>query len=184
MSGVKEEKLFFHPLFVVQSLSHVLTPCDPMDCSTPGFCVLHCLLELAQTHVHWVGDGHWVGNVWCHPNISSTVVPFSSCLQSFPASGSFPMSQLFAAGGQSVGASTSASVFPMNTQGSFLLDRLVWSPWYPKDSRVFSSTTIQKHQFFGTKPSYGLTHASRHDNWKIHSFNSRDLCQQSDVSVL
>ena len=76
-----------------------------MDCSTPGLPVLHCLQELAQTHVHWV---HWME--WCHPTISFSVVPFSSCLQSFPASGSFPMSRLFASGSPSIGASASASV--------------------------------------------------------------------------
>ena len=82
------------------------TLCDPMDYRTPGFPVHHQLLELTQTHVHQVSD----------PIISSSVVPFSSCLQSFPASGSFPMSQLFALGGQSIGVSASASVLPMNIQ--------------------------------------------------------------------
>ena len=79
---------------------------DLMDCSMPCFPVLHYLPEFAQTHVSW----------WCHPTISSSVVPFSSCLQSFPASGSFPMSQFFASGGQSIGASASASVLTMNIQ--------------------------------------------------------------------
>ena len=69
------------------------TVCDPMDCSTPGFPVLHRLLELAQTHVHWVGDA-------IQPSISSSAALFSSCSQPFPASGSFPMSRLFASGGQ------------------------------------------------------------------------------------
>ena len=91
---------------------------------------------------------------WCHPAISSSVVPFSSCLQSLPASGSFPMSQLFAWGGQSIGVSASTSVLPMNTQD--------WSPlgWtgcislQSKGlSKVFSNTTVQKHQFFGAQLS-------------------------------
>ena len=91
---------------------------------------------------------------WCHPAISSSVVPFSSCPQSLPASESFPMSQLFAWGGQSIGVSASASVLPMNTQD--------WSPWgwtgwislQSKGlSRVFSNTTVQKHQFFSTQLS-------------------------------
>ena len=91
---------------------------------------------------------------WCHPAISFSVFPFSSCLQSFPASGSFPMSQLFAWGGQSTGVSASASVLPMNTQD--------WSPlgWTGRISlqskglsTVFSNTTVQKHQFFGTQLS-------------------------------
>ena len=91
---------------------------------------------------------------WCHPAISSSVVPFSSCPQSLPASGSFQMSQLFTWGGQSTGISASASVLPMNTQD--------WSPWgwtgwislQSKGlSRVFSNTTVQKHQFFSTQLS-------------------------------
>ena len=87
---------------------------------------------------------------WCHPAISSSVVPFSSCPQSLPASESFPMSQLFAWGGQSIGVSASASVFPMNTQD---WSPLGWTGWISLQSkglsRVFSNTTVQKHQFFG-----------------------------------
>ena len=82
------------------------TLCDPMNRSTPGLPVHHQLLEFTQTHVHQVGDA-------IHP-ISSSVVPFSSCPLSLPASGSFPMSQLFVSGGQSIGASASAPVLPMN----------------------------------------------------------------------
>ena len=91
---------------------------------------------------------------WCHPAISSSVVPFSSCPQSLPASGSFPISQLFAWGSQSIGVSASASVLPMNTQD--------WSPsgwtgWISLQSkglsRVFANTTVQKHQFFSTQLS-------------------------------
>ena len=88
-----------------------VTLCDPKDSSMPGFPVFHYLPELAQSHVL---------NQWCHPTISSSVIPLSSCLQSFPASGSFPMSQLFTSGGQSIGDSASASVLPMNIQ--------VWFP--------------------------------------------------------
>ena len=91
---------------------------------------------------------------WCHPTISSSVTSFSSHLQSFPASGSFPMSQLLASSGQSIGASASASVLPMNVLDSFPLG---WTGWISLQSnglsRVFSSTTVQKHQFFGTQPS-------------------------------
>ena len=91
---------------------------------------------------------------WCHPTISSSASPFSSCLQSFLASGSFQMTQLFASGGQSAGVSASTSVLPMNTQD--------WSPWgwtgwIPSQSkglsRVFSNTTVRKHQFFSTQLS-------------------------------
>ena len=91
---------------------------------------------------------------WCHPTISSSVVPFSSCPQPFPASGSFQMSQLFTSGGQNIGVSASTSVLPMNT-----LDwsPLGWTGWISSQSkglsRVFSNTTVQKHQFFGTQLS-------------------------------
>jgi len=83
------------------------TICDPMDCSMPGFPVCHQLPEFAQTRPL---------SPWCHPTISSSAVPFSSYLQSFPASSSFPVSQPFASSGQSIGVSASASVLPMNTQ--------------------------------------------------------------------
>ena len=89
---------------------------DPMNCSLPGFPVLHYLLEYAQTHICWVGD---------YLTISSSVTPFSFCPQSFPASGFFPMSQLFASGGQSIGASTSALVLPMNIQRGKVMSLLL-----------------------------------------------------------
>ena len=86
---------------------------------------------------------------WCHPTISSSVIPFSSCLQSFPASGSFQMSQLFTSGGQSIGVSPSTSVLPMNTQDWSLLGWICWISLQSKGlSRVFSNTTVQKHQFW------------------------------------
>ena len=115
---------------------------DLMDCSTPGSPALHHLQELGQTHVYW-----------CHTNILPTVVTFSSCLQSFPESGSFLMSQLFTSGGQSIGASTSASVFSMNNSGliSFRLTALISLQF--KGLSVFSNTTIQNNQFFGSQPS-------------------------------
>ena len=91
------------------------TLCNPIHCSTPGFPVLCYLPEFAQTHVHRVGDA-------IHPAISSSVVPFSSCLQSFSASGSFLISQLFTSGGQSIGPSASASVLPINIQDWFPLE--------------------------------------------------------------
>ena len=91
---------------------------------------------------------------WCHPAISSSVVPFSSCPQSLPASGPLPMSQLFAWGGQSIGVSASASVLPMNTQGWSPLE---WTGWISLQSkrlsRLFSNTTVQKYQFFGAQLS-------------------------------
>ena len=91
---------------------------------------------------------------WCHPTISSSVIPFSSCPQSFPASGSFPMSQLFASGGQSIGVSASASVLPMNNQDWSPLEWTGWISLQSKGlSRVFSNTTVQKHQFFSAQLS-------------------------------
>ena len=91
---------------------------------------------------------------WCHPAISSSVVPFSSCPQSLPASESFPMSQLFAWGGQSTGVSASASFLPKNSQGWSPLEWTGWISLQSKGlSRVFSNTTVQKHQFFGTQLS-------------------------------
>ena len=91
---------------------------------------------------------------WCHPAISSSVIPFSSCLQYFPASGSFPMSQLFAWGGQNTGVSPSASFLPKKSQGWFPSEWTGWISLQSKGlSRVFSNTTVQKHQFFGAQPS-------------------------------
>ena len=91
---------------------------------------------------------------WCHPAISSSVIPFSSFPQSFPASQSFPMNQLFSWGGQSLGLSALASVLPMNTQDWSPLEWTGWISWQSKGlSRVFSNTTVQKHQFFGAQLS-------------------------------
>ena len=116
-----------------------------MDCSTPGFPVLHYLLEFAQINVHWVGNA-------IQP--SSSVGPFSPCPQSFPASESFPMSWLFASGGLSVGALASASVPPMDIQGWFPLGLTGLISLQSRGLlRVFSSTTIRKHQFFSAQPS-------------------------------
>ena len=110
-----------------------LTLCDPVDCSMPGLPVHHQLPEFTQTHVHWVGDAIQPS----HP-----LIPFSSCLQSFPASGSFPISQFFPSGAQSIGVSASTSVLPMNIQGWFPLGLTGLISLQSKGlSRVFSSTT-------------------------------------------
>ena len=91
---------------------------------------------------------------WRHPTISSSVIPFSSCFQSFPTSGSFPVSQFFISGGQSIGVSASASVLPMNIQDWFPWGLTGWISLKSKGlSRVFSNTTVQKHQFFGAQLS-------------------------------
>ena len=115
-------------------LEHARLPCPSL---TPGAC-----------------SNSFLSNQWCHPTISSSVVPFSSCFQSFPASGSFPMSQFFASGGQSIGVSASASVLPMNIQDLFPLG---WTGLISLQSkgllRVFSNTIVQKHQFFSTQLS-------------------------------
>ena len=107
---------------------------------------------------------------WYYPTISSSVIPFSSCLQSFPASGSFPMSQPFTSDGQSTGASASASLLPRNIQGWFPvgLTGLI-SKLSKRLSRVFSSTTVQKHQVFGAQPSLwsnSHTHTWLHVCWR------------------
>ena len=211
-----------------------LTLWNPMDCSTPGFPVLHYLPESVQIHIHRVDDAilpphplppssplfsaickassdshfavlhsFFLGMVlitgscsvqfssvtqscltlcdphesqharlpcpsptprvhsdsrpsspWCHPAISSSVVPFSSCPQSLPASESFPMSQLFAWGGQSTGVSALASFLPKNTQGWSPSEWTGWISLQSKGlSRVFSNTTVQKRQFFSAQPS-------------------------------
>ena len=113
--------------------------CDPMNCSTPGLPVHHQLPEFTQTR-----PSSW----WCHPAISSSVVPFSSCPRSLPASQSFPMSQLFTWGDQNTGVSALASVLTNNTQDWSTLGWIGWISLQSKGlSRVFSNTTVQKHQF-------------------------------------
>ena len=113
-------------------LQHARLPCPSQ---TPRACPNSCPLSR-----------------WCHPTISSSLIPFSSCLQSFPASGSFPMSHFFASGGQSIGVSALASVLPMNTQDLSPLGRTGWISLQSKGlSRVFSNTIVQKHQFFCTQ---------------------------------
>ena len=130
------------------------TLCDPMNHSTPG-------LPSPTPRIH---SNSLPLNQWCHPAISSSVIPFSSCPQSLPASGSFQMSQLLAWGGQSIGVSASASVLPMNTQD---WSPLGWTGWIALQSkglsRVFSNTTIQKHWFFGTQ-------LSSQSNSRIHTW--------------
>ena len=121
-------------LFAPQVLQHVRPPCRS---ATPGVYPNSCPLS-------------W----WCYPTISSSVVPFSSCHQSFLASGSFPMSQFIASGGQSIGVSASASIFPMNIQDWFPLGWPGWIFSLSKGlSRVFSNTTVQKHQLFSAQLS-------------------------------
>ena len=129
---------------------------------------------------------NWVTELsqWCYLTISSSAALFSFCLQSFPASGYFPVSQLFPSGGQSTGASASPSDLPMNIQGWFPLGLTGLISLLSRGlSRVFSSTTIQKHKFFGTWPSLWPNYHICICYWKNHSFDNMDLCWQNDVSA-
>ena len=109
---------------------------------------------------------------WCHPAISSSVVPFSCCPQSLQTSESFPMSQLFAWGGQSTGVSALAPFLPKNIQGWSPSEWTGWISLLSKGlSRVFSNTTVQKHQFFGAQPSSQSNSHILHDQWKNHSLD-------------
>ena len=109
---------------------------------------------------------------WCHPTISSSVVPFSSRSQSFPTSGSFQMSQLFASGGQCTGVSALASFLPKNTQDWSPLGGTGWISLQSKGcSRVFSNTTVQRHQFFCTQLSLKSNYHIHHDYWKNYSLD-------------
>ena len=108
----------------------------------------------------------------CHPTISTSVVPFSSCPQTFPASGSFQMSQIFESRGQSTGVSASTSILPMNTQGWSPLGQMGWISLQSKGlSRVFSNSIIQKHQFFDAQLSLQSNSQPIHDYLKNHSFD-------------
>ena len=134
------------------------TLCDPMNRSTPDLPVHLQLPKSTQTHVHWVGDAIQPS----HP-LSS---PFSSCPKSFPASRSFQMSQLFTSGGQSIGVSATTSVLPMNTQDWSLWGYTGWISLQSKGlSRVFSSITVQNHQFFCTQLS--LSSNSHIHTWPL-----------------
>ena len=130
---------------------------DPMDCSVPGFPILHYLLEFAQTHVRWVGDA-------IQPSYPSVTL-FSSCPWSFLALGSFPMSRLFASGGQSIEASASASVLLMNIHGWFSLDWLVWYCW-PRGWTRVSCTAGRFFTIWVTRKVHTYV-----DNW-IYNFSS------------
>ena len=160
VNNVKEKHRLLH-WQSVPSLSWVWL-CNHMNCSMPGLPVHHQLPEFTQTRpLSW----------WCHPTISSSVIPFSSCLQSFPWSGAFQRSQFFTSGGQSIGASTLASVLPMNIQYWFPLGLTGWIPCSPRDSQE-SSPTPQFKSINSPALSflYSLTLTSIHDSWKNHSF--------------
>ena len=137
-------KIVFHSVqFSCSVMSNSLRPHESQHTGPP------CPSQTPRVHPNPCPSSHW-----CHPTISSSVVTFSSCPQSFPASGSFQMSQLFASGGQSIGVSASASVLPMNIQD---WSPLGWTGWISLQSRglsrVSSNTTVQKHQFFSAQLS-------------------------------
>ena len=146
----------------VQSLSRVwlLRPHEPQHARPP------CPSTTPRVHPNPCPSSRWY-----HPTILSSVVPFS-CLQSFPASGSFPMSPFFTSGGQSIWVSASTSILPKNTQD---WSPLGWTGWISLQSkglsRVFSNTTVQKHQFFVLSILYSPTLTSIHDHWKNHSLD-------------
>ena len=165
----------FSYTFVVQSFSHVwllVTPWTVAAQASLSFVISQSLLKLMS-----LGQ-------WCPPTILSSVIPFSSCLQSFLASGCFLMSQLFTSGAQSIGVSASASVLLMNIQDWFLKDLLVWSPRSPRESQK-SSLPPQFKSISSAVLSllYGPTLSSIHDYWKNHSFGYTDLCWQGNVST-
>ena len=122
---------------------------------------------------------------WCHPTISSSVITFSSCPQSFPTSGSFPMSWLFASGGHSIGASASASVLPLNIQSWFPLGLTGLISLQSKGlSNIFYRTTIRKHQFFGAQPSLWSSSHIVHEITCIETKKTRNSLLTPEYSVL
>ena len=147
-------------------LQHARFPCPSLS---PGVCSNSCSLS-------------W----WCHPTILSSLSPFSSCLQPSPTSGSFPVSEFFETGGQGIGASASVSVLPMNIQGWFPLGLTGLISFLSKGlSRVFPSTTVWKHKFFGAQSFSHLLSPTHIYPWLLenHSSDYTDLCQQGDVSA-
>ena len=148
----------------VHVLQHARLPCSSLSL---GACSNSC--PLSQ---------------WCHPTLSFSVVSFFSCPQSFPASGSFPTSWHFTSGGQSIGASASASAPTINIQDWFPLGMTTLISLLSKGlSSVFSRTTIRKRWFFRLSRFYGPTLTFVHDYWKNHSFDQTHLCHQSDASA-
>ena len=159
--------------FVVQLPSHIQL------FVTLWTAVLQASLSLT---ISW-SPSAWPLHRWCHPAILSSDALFSFCPHSFQASGAFQVSQLFTSDDQNTGASASASVFPMSIQGWFPLRLTGLISLLSKGlSRVFSSTTVWRHQFFGILPSLWSS-SHNHDHWEDHSLNYRGLCWQSHVSA-
>ena len=140
------------------------TLCDHMDCSMPGLPVRHQLLGVYPDSCPL--------SRWCHPTISSSVIPFSACPQSFPASGSFPVSQLFTSGGQSIGVSASTSVLPMKTQNWSALGWTVWISLQSKGfSSIFSTPQFKNVNSLALSFLHSRTLTSIHDHWKNHNLD-------------
>ena len=162
-----EVPIFLHPRDLgqssVQSLSRVQL------FVTPWTIARQASLSIINS---WACSNSCPSSLWCHPTISSSVIPYSFCPQSFPASGSFPMNQFFPSGGQSTGVSASASVLPMNIQDWFLLDGLVGSPCSPRDPQE-SSPTPQFKSINSSALSFlhSPTLTSIYDYWKNHSLD-------------
>ena len=146
-----------------------------MDCNMPGLPVLYHFQELAQTHVHWLTDAIKPSHPLSPPSPPAFSLSHRQCL---------PISQLFTSGGQSIGASASLSVLLMHIQGCFHLGLIgLISPLSKGLSRVFSSTTIRKHQFFGVQPPLWSNTQISTRLLENHSFDYMDLCWQSNVST-
>ena len=159
----------------VQFCRSVVSLCDPMECSKPGL------------PVH-PNPGEYSNSCplsqWCHLTISYSVVSFSTCLQSFPASGSFQMSQLFTSGGQSIRVSASTSVLAMNTQDWSPLGRTGWISLQSKDSQKSSPTPqLKSISSLAFSILYGPTLTAIHNYWKNQSFDKMGLVWQSNISA-
>ena len=184
----KKKKNLNHPLTMKE---HFTSAC-PLGHSVQSFSRVR-LLVTPWTEAHqaslsiispWACSNSCPLWQWCHPIISSSVIPFSSCLQSFSASGSFQMSQFFASRSQSTEVSASTSVLPMNIQDWFPLGWNGWTSLQSKGvSRVFYNTTVQNIYSLALNFLYGPTLTSIHDHWKNHSFDQTDLRWQSNVSA-
>ena len=178
--GLKTRERETLPDFPIGSASHHCAVVQLWSCVW----LLVTLWTAAQPHglpcpslFPWVCSNSCSLSQWCHPTISSSVVPFSFCLQSFPASESFPMSQLFASGGQSIGSSASASVLPMTIQGWFPLGQTGWISLQSKLESLLQHHSLEVSVLQCSAFLWSNSH------WKNQSFDYTDLCQQSNVSA-
>ena len=168
-------QMYFHSLFD-HSIVNLLFSCSVVSNSLWPHRLQHTRLCYASPSLKTCSNSCPLSE-WYHPNISSSVIPFSSCLQSFPTSGSFPVSWFFAPCGQSIGASASASVLPMDIRGWFPLGLTGLILQFKGISRVFSSITVWSINSSALSLLEGPILSSIHDYWKNHSFDYMDLCQ-------